>query len=190
LTSDPEATTAAAVGGDLAAVGRLYEALAPKVRGYFTLRGVDDPEGLTNEVFIRLIPLLPQLQGGWQGLRTLTFSIAHARVVDEHRRRASRPPRREYEPDEDPRTSPDAETEALARVSHEELLGVLDLIPSHQRSVIILRVVGDLSIKQTATAMGMSGAAVKKLQSKGLETLRRLLTASHDRQISVLGGLQ
>ena len=183
MTSDPEATTTAAVG-------RLYELLAPKVRGYLTLRGVDDPEGLTNEVFVRLIPLLPQLQGGWQGLRTLTFSIAHARMVDEHRRRVSRPPGMEYEPHEDPRTSPDAETEALARVGHEELLGVLDLIPSNQRSVIILRVVGDLSIEQAATAMGMSSASVKKLQSKGLETLRRLLTASHDRPISVLGGLQ
>jgi RNA polymerase sigma-70 factor, ECF subfamily len=186
LTRDLEDVTAAAVRGDVSAMGEVYGALAPTVCGYLTLRGAEDPEGLTNEVFLKVFPLLPSLTGGWEGLRTLVFSVTHARLVDDHRRRA-RGSTTSYVVERDRRTRESAESEALARLGSEELLSVLDLLPDDQRSVVVLRVVADLSVRQTATAMGREESAVVRLQGKALASLRRLLRPADGPQVSVQG---
>jgi RNA polymerase sigma-70 factor (ECF subfamily) len=186
LTSDLEAVTADAVRGDVAALGELYGALAPRVCGYLTVRGADDPEGLTNEVFLKVFPLLPTLTGGWEGLRTLVFSVAHARLVDDQRRRG-RGTSTPYLVESDSRRQESAENEAIARLGHQDLLSVMELLPDDQRSVVVLRVLGDLSIRQTALAMGRPESAVARLQSRGLATLRQLLTTDLDPTVSVQG---
>ena len=186
MTRDLEAVTAAAVRGDVSAMGEVYGALAPTVCGYLTVRGAEDPEGLTNEVFLKVFPLLPSLTGGWEGLRTLVFSVTHARLVDDHRRRA-RGSTTPYVVEHDRRTRESAESEALARLGSAELLSVLDLLPDDQRSVVVLRVVADLSVRQTATAMGREESAVVRLQGKALASLRRLLRPADGPQVSVQG---
>ena len=55
-------------------------------------------------------------------------------------------------------------------------LELLGLLPDGQRSVILLRVLGELSVAETAEVIGRSDAAVKKLQAKALTTLRRLMS--------------
>jgi hypothetical protein len=50
--------------------------------------------------------------------------------------------------------------------------------PDDQRSVLLLRILADLTIEQVAQAMGRSVGAVKALQRRGLRALRtRLETA-------------
>jgi RNA polymerase sigma-70 factor (ECF subfamily) len=49
---------------------------------------------------------------------------------------------------------------------------LLGLTPD-QRSVIALRVIADLSLEETAGILGKSVGAVKALQKRGLERLRR-----------------
>lgn len=171
-----DSTVADAVSGDTEAVSTVYRVLAPRVLGYLRARGVEDPEGLTNEVFLAVIPRLGSLSGGEAGLRTLVFSVAHARYVDETRRRARRPPAAPYDPELDDRVSPSAEVVALAESSG--LAGPLALLGEDQRSVIGLRVVADLSLDQTAEILGKSVGAVKQLQRRGLENLRRHLEDS------------
>jgi RNA polymerase sigma-70 factor (ECF subfamily) len=175
MTRDLDAVMADAAGGDPAALREVYDRLAPRVRGYLDVRGAEDPEGLTNEVFVTVIPRLAEIENGWEGLRALVFSVAHARMVDDVRRRQRRPRHHEYDPADDPRVHGSAEDEALGNVRSRELLDLLDLLPEAQRSVVILRVLGDLTIGQTATAVGRSEPAVKKLQHKALTTLRTLV---------------
>ncbi|BAS11715.1 hypothetical protein AHiyo8_00180 [Arthrobacter sp. Hiyo8] len=67
-----------------------YREYSPGVCGYLRTRGVEDPEAVTQDVFLALYPQLGDLRGGPAGLRTLIFTIAHARAVDSHRRRAVR----------------------------------------------------------------------------------------------------
>ena len=78
---------AAASAGDEVALRSVYEALAPTVLGYLRSRGVSDPEATTSEVFLAVLPKLADLHGGAAGLRTLVFSVAHARMVDDRRKR-------------------------------------------------------------------------------------------------------
>ncbi len=50
------------------------------------------------------------------------------------------------------------------------LHGALD--PDDQRSVLLLRVLADLTVEQVAEVMGRSVGSVKALQRRGLRTLR------------------
>ncbi len=156
-------------------VESVYRQLAPQVLGYLRARGAEDPEGLTDEVFLSVIPRLADVSGGESGLRTLVFSIAHARMVDEHRRRARRPVHTEYEPDLDPRLEESAENAALERVASTRVDQLLAELGEDQRAVILLRVIADLSLEQTADVVGRSVGAVKQLQRRGLLRLRELM---------------
>lgn len=175
MTALDDAVVDAAAEGSRDAVEAVYRSLAPRVLGYLRARGVEDPEGLTDEVFLAVLPRLPGVRGGATGLRTLTFSVAHARAVDEHRRRAKRPAQASYEPELDSRTEESAETEALARVATDGVEALLDELGDDQRAVVMLRVVADLSLEQTAEVLGRSVGAVKQLQRRGLLRLRALM---------------
>lgn len=166
---------AAARAGDPDAVGTIYTVLSPKVLGYLRSRGVEDAEGLTSEVFLQVIPRLPRLQGGAAELRTFVFSVAHARAVDDVRRRSRRPDPFPYEPDLDDRATGSAEATALADPCSRDMQDLLGRLREDQRTVITLRVLGDLSLEQTAAVLGRSTGAVKQLQRRGLLALRALM---------------
>jgi RNA polymerase sigma-70 factor (ECF subfamily) len=168
-------TAGAARSGDPDALGTVWQSLSPRVLGYLRSRGVEDPEGLTSEVFLAVIPRLRRLRGGAEGLTTLVFSVAHARAVDDVRRRARRPAQSSYEDCDDPRTEPSAETTALGGVSAQGSLDRLARLSEDQRAVIALRVLGDLSLDQTARIVGKSTGAVKQLQRRGLLALRAMV---------------
>jgi RNA polymerase sigma-70 factor (ECF subfamily) len=165
----------AARAGDPDAVGTVYTVLSPKVLGYLRARGVEDPDGLTSEVFLQVITKLGGLRGGPAELRTFVFSVAHARAVDEIRRRVRRPVSSPYEPELDLRVVSSAESDALAGASGQRVREVLDQLNDEQRAVITLRVLGDLTLEQTADVVGKSTGAVKQLQRRGLLELRALV---------------
>lgn len=177
-----ESTVTDAVSGNADAVSTVYRALAPKVLGYLRARGAEDPEGLTNEVFLAVIPRLAKLRGGAAGLRTLVFSVAHARYVDETRRRARRPAQTTYEQEYDNRTAPSAETTAIELSGSSFAVELLSRLGDDQRSVISLRILGDLSVEQTADVLGKTAGAVKQLQRRGLENLRTLIEQGSPRE--------
>ncbi len=166
---------AAAQRGDGAAFRTIYEVLAPAVLGYLRTKGVADPEGVTHDVFLGVLPRLAALSGGAAGLRKLVFSVAHARMVDEHRARARQPGHLPYEPDTDARVVGSAEDAAAESLGTRRVLEVLDQLPADQREVLVLRVVADLSIDQVAEIMGRSAGAVKQLQRRGLLAVRQVL---------------
>lgn len=155
----------------------LYDELSPQVFGYLTARGAAEPEELTSEVFLTVFGKLGSLTGGVSGLRTFVFSVAHARLVDAIRRQGRRPQAVPYEPSTDPRTSLSAEDEAESRISGERAHALLATLPEDQRTVLTLRIIGDLSLQEVAAAIGRSEGAVKQLQRRALLTLKSALSA-------------
>jgi RNA polymerase sigma factor (sigma-70 family) len=171
----------AAGHGDPEALETVYRTLAPRVLGYLSAQGVEDPEGVTDDVFMATIPRLPELRGGADGLRTLVFSVAHARAVDEHRRRARGPQHTSYEPAVDPRLVVSAETVVMEALTTREVAGLLEDLGEDQRAVIMLRVLADLSLEQTAAVLGRSVGSVKQLQRRGLLRLKEVLDGRQGR---------
>lgn len=150
----------------------VYRTYASQVQGYLAARGVEDPEAVMQEVFLAVLPRLATVDGGVSGLRTFIFSVAHARMVDDQRRQSRTPLKLPFEPELDQREESSAETEALQRVAPQEVLDLLQGLPDDQREVLTLRLIGGLTVDQSAAVMGKSAGAVKQLQRRALSNLR------------------
>ena len=172
VTDDPLATD----HGDCASLfTAVYQSMSPAVAGYLRAGGVDDPEGLTHDVFLALYPRLTAVHGGARGLRVLVFSIAHARLVDHHRRRHRRPVPVEYDPDRDHRLSASAEDLALAGTAEATAMEMLEGLSEDHREVLRLRIIAELSVHEVAAIMQKSPGAISQLQHRALASLRNQL---------------
>jgi RNA polymerase sigma-70 factor, ECF subfamily len=169
-------TVAAAQRGDPGGFEALYDAYVARVLGYVRGLGVDEPEDAVSEVFISVVQSLPTFEGDEADFRRWLFTIAHRRAVDAHRRRT----RRKEQPT-DPSLLPDLAsplrvadelgTDFVATAAADALA---QLTPD-QREVILLRIIADLSVADTAEVLGKKPGAVKTLQRRALASLRRLL---------------
>ena len=166
---------AARAGGGWA-FGRLWERLSPAVHAYLRHRGCPDPEDTTSEVFLAAFRQIERFAGDGRGFRAWLFTIAHHKAVDQLRRG---PHRHESPLDvvDDGRTASSAEDSALASLGDSEVARLLAMLTADQRAVLLLRVVGELSLEETAAAVGKPVGAVKQLQHRGIATLRRKLSA-------------
>ncbi len=171
----------AAIGGvraspettDAVAFDAIYRSYSPAVFGYLRANGIDDPEAVTHDVFLALLPRMSTIRGGEAGVKTLLFSIAHARVVDHHRHRARTPVMMEYDPDSDNRMSASAEDRVIRSTSDAAALSLLEVLTPEQREVLLLRVIGDLPLERVAGIMQKSVGAVKQLQRRALAVLKQ-----------------
>lgn len=166
----------AARRGEAWALREIWEVLSPKVQGYLAGRGVVDAEDLTSEVFIQVFERIRRFHGDEEALRTFVFSVAHARYVD-HVRRLYR--RGDTVSLDQMLADPglfgvvaSAESEALTAISDERVRAALAALPPDQRNVILLRVLADLDLRQTADVLGKTVGAVKSLQHRAFATLR------------------
>ncbi|WP_028050386.1 RNA polymerase sigma factor [Cellulomonas sp. URHD0024] len=166
---------AAARDGHGEAFESLYRDLVRPVAAYLRTRGVEDVEGLTNEVFLAVFTGLPRFDGDQSHFRSWVFTIAHRRAVDDWRRRAHSP-LAEPVADVEPVARGSAEDDALATLSTEAVVALLGRLTVDQRDVLTLRVVADLTLEQTADVLGKPVGAVKALQRRGLAALRRVIS--------------
>lgn len=162
--------------GDATAWSELYHQLAPLVIGYLRAQRLPDPDDVAGEVLLELVRDLDRFSGDADGFRSWVLTIAHHRLLDARRREARRPAT--PIPHERLRASPsvdDPEAETLAAVGLGELEPALDLLTDEQRTVLLLRVIGDLSIAEVARIVGRRQGAVKQLQRRAAAAMRRTL---------------
>jgi RNA polymerase sigma-70 factor (ECF subfamily) len=168
-----ETLLAASAGADWA-WRALYEDVAPALARYARASGVADPEDLVGDVFLRAVRTLDRFDGDRRAFRGWMFAIARNAVVDDARKRARR------------RTEPlpthalaeigpvgDAEEEAMRVVAEDRVRSAMASLTADQRDVLLLRILGDLTVDQVAWVVGKRPGAVKALQARGLERIRR-----------------
>lgn len=153
---------------------RLFEDLSPAVVGYLRLRGARDPEDVTSEAFLSVFRNLSTFSGGETAFRSWVFTIVHRRLTDERRRAGRQVPTDHLEGVEFD-IGGDVEQEALGQLGSEWVSEVLADLSADQRDVLLLRVVGDLPVDEVAEILGKRPGAVRALQHRGLERLRRQL---------------
>lgn len=152
----------------------IYRDIAPVMLGYLRGQNAPDPEGIMGEAFLQIVRDLHTFDGDEEKFRSWVFTIAHHRLIDARRKAKRRP--FDPTPHEDmARESPveHAEEDVLGGLEAEELRHLIDELTDDQRSVVLLRVVADLSIQEVAETLGKSQGAVKQLQRRGLASLRR-----------------
>jgi RNA polymerase sigma-70 factor (ECF subfamily) len=171
--------SAAQAGAGWAAT-RLYEALSGRVAGYLSSQGVTDFEDATSDVFLGVFARLHTFSGTEAQFRSFVFTIAHHRVVDHRRVKARQPDGAPLDSTgrDEPGTgdASSAEDCALGNLGTDRVRRLLEKLTPDQRDVLTLRVLADLSVEQTAAALGKPSGAVKALQHRALASLRKQLT--------------
>ena len=110
--------------------------------------------------------------------RAWLFTIARNRLTDARRRAARRPVT--VNADESTRqiaaADPSPEDEVVSASSGDAAARrIVNLLPSDQADVILLRVVGGLSVDEVAAIVGKRPGTVRVLQSRGLKRLQKYL---------------
>lgn len=146
---------------------------SPRVAGYLRSRGSAAPEDLTSEVFLTVFSKLGSFVGDEAAFKAFVFTVAHRRLVDEMRSRSRRGVHLEWTSEDDPRRSSSAEQEALRNLGDVDARALLEGLTADQREVLVLRIFADLTIDQIAGVLGKRPGAVKALQRRGLEVLRK-----------------
>jgi RNA polymerase sigma factor (sigma-70 family) len=163
----------AAQSGARWACTNLWVDHSPAVTAFLRARGSHEPEDLTSEVFLAVFDQLDRFRGDEADFRTFVFTIAYRRLVDELRRRSKRGRHVEWDDELDARRSPSAEQEAVESLADASTRALLDVLPPDQRNVMVLRIIADLTVDQIAEILGKRPGAVKALQRRALEALRK-----------------
>lgn len=171
-----ETVLAAARAGADWAWADLYHDLVGTVRGYVRSQGASDVDDLVGEIFLGVVRSLSRFDGDESAFRAWVFTIAHHQVIDDRRRRQRR------------RTDPAAtetleahlpavavESEAVERLTAEEVSALLGRLTDEQRQVMTLRLIAGLTLPEIAEVIGRSENATKALQHRALAALRRQL---------------
>lgn len=121
---------------------------------------------VTQEVFVR----------GYKGLRRFRFRSAPFtwlyRVTRNVCNEFNRARRAEALVDEPPDTSSMPDRQVASLDSARRVRQLVDKLPERQREVVMLRIFEDLSVKETASAMGCRAGTVKALLHKATNNLR------------------
>jgi RNA polymerase sigma-70 factor (ECF subfamily) len=138
------------------------------------MQGAAEPEDLVSEVFLGVFRGLGSFEGAEPQFRSWIFTIAHRRLLDERRRSTRRPQISVV--DAGDRPGGDVEREALDALGGQWVVELCRGLSVDQRTVLLLRIVADLSIEDVGRITGRSIGAVKALQRRGLDALRRKIT--------------
>jgi RNA polymerase sigma-70 factor (ECF subfamily) len=152
---------------DPARFGELYDRYVDRVYAFVSRRTQDRAaaEDITSEVFQQALVNLSRFE--WRGVpfAAWLFRIAANAIADRWRRDAR-------DVHDLPADVPDAgELDDVER--RVVLFQLVDRLPEMQRQVIRMRFVEDKSIREIASATGRSEGAVKQLQLRALENLRK-----------------
>jgi RNA polymerase sigma-70 factor (ECF subfamily) len=175
-THETQQMVQSAQAGDSAAIAWLYEEHAPRLYRYFLLRlrgQTQQAEDLTAEVFVRVLKRLESYEYRGLPFGAWLFRVARNVLID-YQRSLPRGPFVDLEICHN--LSAPASDRALDQaVDRQILTQALSRLTREQREVIQLRFVQGLSIAEAAAAVGKTEDAVKKLQARGLQAMRRLL---------------
>ena len=174
--ADVDALAVAASGGDVEAVGRLYDLLVDPIHRYVALRvrRREDAEDITQVVFERIVAALPRYRHNGKPFRAWAFRIARNAVIDHHRRyRRTEPLGQIAEPVDG------LMLEALTLHGEQlrELGSAIAQLTPNQQEALALRYGAGLSADEAARVMGRQAGTVRGLTFRAIGTLRRILGA-------------
>lgn len=114
----------------------------------------------------------------WEAARNSPHAYAHrvlVNVLHDRRRNLGRRPTEQRLDDFDDRLRPVMDG-AQALVDRMAIISAVGHLPARQREVVVLRFFAELSVSETAAAIGASQGTVKTHTSRALTALREALT--------------
>jgi RNA polymerase sigma-70 factor (ECF subfamily) len=168
--------------GDADAFATLYEAFAPLVFSYLRRRmngPAEAVEDLTADVFVRVYEKLDRYVDRGLPFSAWLFRMAHNQLIDDARKHARATfTSLDHVTEVTEPADEQAGQEYRQILDRETLEPALAQLTREQRQVLELRFLQGLSVAEAAAVLERSEDAVKKLQARGLMSLRRILTTS------------
>ncbi len=167
-----------AAQGDRARFADIYEEYFELVYAYVARRVRDrsTAEDLTSDVFHKALANLPKFKWTGAPFASWLFRIASNLIADRAKRKAKISATSE-EVEVIPQDSRKDSQSSLEDVERQaQLFRLVERLPDYQKRVVALRFAGEKSIKQIAAELGRSEGAVKQLQFRALENLRKQFT--------------
>jgi RNA polymerase sigma-70 factor (ECF subfamily) len=167
VSTDDERLLVEAAQADPARFVELYDRCVDRVYAYVSRRTGSRTiaEDITSAVFEQALTHLPRFE--WRGVPFTNWLLRiAANALADHWKREGR-----MSPDPPPDVPDEREYQDLER--RVSLFQLVDRLPDVQRQVIRMRFVEERSIRDVAAALDRSEGAVKQLQLRALENLRK-----------------
>lgn len=165
----------AAIRGEASAFGALYDQYQPAIYRFvlFKVGRREDAEDLTHQVFMKAWERISSYKPRGFPFSSLLYRIARNQVIDHYRAHRETTPLEEVELVL--ASAPAVAERVDSRLEMERVHSVLPRLKRDYQDVIILRFIEELSIEETADALGKSAGSVKVLQHRAMKKLRELL---------------
>lgn len=167
--------------GDQSALRQVYSAYFDSLYQFVRPRVNDqlEAEDIVSEVFLKLVQAFRTKRLPRQSLRGWLFRVARNQLCD-HYHRVGDKRIVQFECDDDPPIEMDWDTasmedEAIRQLDIGTIMEAVQHLTPDQQDVIMLRYGQMLSLKDTAELMGRNINAIKVLQYRAIQALRRLL---------------
>jgi len=162
-----------AVNGNTDAFGDLYTIFVEKIYRYvfYHVKSKMAAEDITGEVFLKAWRAIGSCRGKESTFSPWLYRIAHNQLIDEIRKRDRQVP---LDLDNVGIIS-DSESSAEKYSEKQELLKLIDRLPSNQRQVILLKFIEGMDNREIAKIMNKSEGAIRVTQMRALAVLREEL---------------
>jgi RNA polymerase sigma factor (sigma-70 family) len=162
-----------AISGDVEAFGELYTNHVTKIYRYiyYNVHDKEHAEDITQEVFLKAWKAIGSCRGKEKTFSSWLYRIAHNLIIDKLRK-SQKQSSREAELPESIRDTSDRMEISLEQ---RDLLKVIDVLSPNQRQVIVMKFIEEMDNREIAETMGKSTGAIRILQMRALETLRKTL---------------
>jgi RNA polymerase sigma-70 factor (ECF subfamily) len=160
--------------GQRPAVASLYRSYNPMLVRFLGARARGMAEDLAHETWLVAAAGLPDFRGHERAFRIWLLSLARAQVVPP-KNSSGRPDTILIDPDQLDTMLGTRQPEDI-RVTDAAIAQLLDGLPSIDREVLLLRVVGELSAEEAGAVLGKSAGAVRVIQHRALRKVARRLS--------------
>jgi RNA polymerase sigma-70 factor, ECF subfamily len=164
-----------AKNGDKEAFGKLYQKYLDSIYRYIFFRVNQDKkiaEDLTQAVFYKALEKLDSFDEEIAGFRPWIYKIAHNLVIDHYRNFRQTTTLNEMLADEDHKF----EEKILQNMQVQNIYKAMNKeLTEEQKQIIILKFVNDLSNKEIALILNKNEEAIRSLQYRALQNLRKTI---------------
>jgi RNA polymerase sigma-70 factor (ECF subfamily) len=165
---------------DAGALEEIFNTFSPGIYRYaYRLLGDEDlAQECMSETFSRFLVALKHENGPDTYLQAYIYRIAHNWVTDHYRSKV--PVSLSLDPDLPSSELDDPHQQVSNHMESQQVRQALTLLTPDQRQVIVLKYLEDWENQTIARSMNKPVSAVKALQHRGLEALRRILSRDQD----------
>jgi RNA polymerase sigma-70 factor (ECF subfamily) len=165
-----------AVTGDSSAFGELYDHYQPMIYRFVAVKVSrrEEAEDITHQVFMSAWQNIKSYEHRGHPFSSWLYRIARNQVVDFYRSRRNDVALDSIDPEYFVAPA-SADFSIPLKLEMEVVRQAMHQMKSDYQDVIILRFIEDLSLRETADALGKTEGAVKLMQHRAMNELKKLL---------------